>query len=170
MSDPNSQAGQAVVTNRTMDIAVALIFIALAAVFMADCVRIGFGWTEGQGPASGFFPFYIALFLVLASLANLQRAVTRSEPDGDEIFVTRTGLLRVVVVLGPTAGYVLAIGYLGIYVSSAIFIAAFMIASRVALWRALLVGAGTGVALFLMFEVWFLVPLPKGPLEQLLGF
>jgi hypothetical protein len=26
------------------------------------------------------------------------------------------------------------------------------------------------VALFLMFEVWFLVPLPKGPIEQWLGF
>ena len=25
------------------------------------------------------------------------------------------------------------------------------------------------VALFLMFEVWFLVPLPKGPVESLLG-
>ena len=26
------------------------------------------------------------------------------------------------------------------------------------------------VALFLMFEIWFLVPLPKGPVEEWLGF
>jgi putative tricarboxylic transport membrane protein len=24
--------------------------------------------------------------------------------------------------------------------------------------------------LFMMFEVWFLVPLPKGPLEDMLGY
>jgi len=25
-------------------------------------------------------------------------------------------------------------------------------------------------ALFLLFEIWFLVPLPKGPLEEFLGY
>ena len=34
----------------------------------------------------------------------------------------------------------------------------------------LAVGIGVPLALFLMFERWFLVPLPKGPLEALLGF
>jgi putative tricarboxylic transport membrane protein len=26
------------------------------------------------------------------------------------------------------------------------------------------------VSMFLMFELWFMVPLPKGPLEALLGY
>jgi hypothetical protein len=26
------------------------------------------------------------------------------------------------------------------------------------------------IALFLLFEVWFLVPLPKGPFEKLIGY
>ncbi len=63
-----------------------------------------------------------------------------------------------------------AIQYLGIYVSSAIFITLFMIASRAAVWRAGLIGFGTALALFMMFEKWFLVPLPKGPVEAMLGF
>ena len=109
-------------------------------------------------------------FTTLASLANLQRAVTRSEPDGSEVFVTRRSMMRVLCVLVPTAAYVLAIQYLGIYLSSAIFITLFMIASRSAVWRAGLVGCGTALALFMMFERWFLVPLPKGPLEAMLGF
>ena len=172
MSNPNEDAevSEALVTNRTMDIAVALIFMGLAALFMFDCVRIGFGWVDGSGPAGGFFPFYISLFMTLASLANLQRAVTRAEPDGDEVFVTRKAMMRVLFVLVPTAVYVLAIQYLGIYVSSAIFITLFMLASRSAVWRAGLVGIGTALALFMMFERWFLVPLPKGPLEAMLGF
>ena len=172
MSNPNEdvEVSQALVTNRTMDIAVALIFMGLAGLFMFDCVRIGFGWVEGQGPAGGFFPFYISLFMILASLANLQRAVTRTEPDGDEVFVTRKSMMRVLFVLVPTAAYVFAIQYLGIYVSSAIFITLFMLASRSAVWRAGLVGLGTALALFMMFERWFLVPLPKGPIEAMLGF
>jgi len=33
-----------------------------------------------------------------------------------------------------------------------------------------LAGTIIAVALFLMFERWFLVPLPKGPLEAWLGY
>jgi len=172
MSTPNEEAevSQSLVTNRTMDISVAFIFMGLAALFMFDCARIGISWVDGSGPAGGFFPFYISLFMTLASLANLQRAVTRTEPDGDEVFVSRKGIRRVLFVLVPTAVYVLAIQYLGFYVSSAIFITLFMVASRTPVWRAGLVGFGTALALFMMFERWFLVPLPKGPLEAMLGF
>jgi len=31
------------------------------------------------------------------------------------------------------------------------------------------VSIGNSVAFFLIFEIWFKVPLPKGPLEALLG-
>ncbi len=36
--------------------ATSLSLLALAAVVIWDCTRIGFGWMEGQGPASGVFP------------------------------------------------------------------------------------------------------------------
>jgi len=32
------------------------------------------------------------------------------------------------------------------------------------------VAIGVPLVFFLVFERWFLVPLPKGPIEQLLGF
>ena len=32
------------------------------------------------------------------------------------------------------------------------------------------VSVGVPVAIFLLFEIWFLVPLPKGPLERMLGY
>ncbi|WP_088347562.1 MULTISPECIES: tripartite tricarboxylate transporter TctB family protein [Rhodomicrobium] len=172
MSNLNEEAdpGPTLATNRTMDMVVSLLFIALGSVFMVDSWRIGIGWIEGSGPASGFFPFYISLFMALASLVNLQRAFVHAEPGGEESFVGRDSFKRVLFLLGPTLIYVLAIQYLGIYVSSAIFITAFMIASRAHIQQAVLVGIGTSVALFLMFEVWFLVPLPKGPLEALIGY
>jgi len=42
-----------VVSNRTMDIVVALLFLGASAVVIADSTRLGFRWVENEGPASG---------------------------------------------------------------------------------------------------------------------
>jgi putative tricarboxylic transport membrane protein len=71
----------------------------------------------------------------------------------------------------PTAIYVAAIPYLGIYVSSALLIIAFMMWLGKYPWLvAVPIGVVVPILVFLMFEIWFLVPLPKGPVEKLLGF
>jgi len=86
-------------------------------------------------------------------------------------FVGRSELVRVLQVFVPTVIYVLLIGFLGLYVSSAIFIAFFMAwLGKYPLYKIVPVAVLIPVALFFMFEVWFLVPLPKGPLETALGY
>ena len=68
----------------------------------------------------------------------------------------------------PAIVYVLAIAFVGIYVASAIFIAVFMVVlGKYSAWKAALIGVLVSVAFFVMFEVWFKVPLPKGTLEPL---
>ena len=60
---------------------------------------------------------------------------------------------------------------IGIYVASAIFIAAFMMIQGKYKWLpTLCVSVGVPLVIFVLFEIWFLVPLPKGPLENMLGF
>jgi putative tricarboxylic transport membrane protein len=62
------------------------------------------------------------------------------------------------------------IPYSGIYLASAILIAVFMTwfgRYRWALTAA--VSIGVPVAVYLLFENWFLVPLPKGPIEDWLN-
>ena len=74
-------------------------------------------------------------------------------------------------VLLPLAAYVAVLGFIGIYVASAVYVALFMWRfGRYPLVRGAIVGVAIAVVLFLMFEVWFLVPLPKGPVESLLGY
>ena len=72
----------------------------------------------------------------------------------------------------PTIVYVGVIWLIGIYVASAIYIGALHAAGRASTGgrHASASSVGVPVAIFLLFEVWFLVPLPKGPLEQLLGY
>lgn len=159
------------VSNRTMDIVVALFLLLISAIVIYDSARLGFNWRENEGPASGYFPFYIALILATSSIVNLLRAVLARGGAGSESFVSKPAFQRVLAVLIPSAVFVAAIQYLGLYLSSAIFIIAFMlILGRESILRAAVVGIGVPVVLFLLFEVWFLVPLPKGPIETYLGY
>jgi len=76
----------------------------------------------------------------------------------------------VLTVLVPAAIYAGAIGWIGIYVASALFIGFFMRwLGKYPWWKVAAVSVGNSVVFFLVFEVWFKIPLPKGPLENLLG-
>jgi len=91
--------------------------------------------------------------------------------DDGELFAEWGQIRQVLAVVVPTAVYVAAIPYLGIYVSSALLIITFMKWLGNYNWLvAVAVGVVVPILTFLMFEVWFLVPLPKGPLENLLGY
>ena len=59
--------------------------------------------------------------------------------------------------------YVFAMVFLGIYIASAIYIALFMIVlGKYSPLKSVVLGVVVMVFFFLMFEVWFKVPLYKG--------
>lgn len=154
-------------STRTLEIVTALCFLALGTVVMWDSVRIGAGWGD-DGPQSGYFPFYIAFLMSLATLANLVNAL-RSRTSGS--FVSRQKLKLVMAIFIPCVVYVAAMQFLGIYVSSAVFIVLFMRwQGKFSMAKSVVCGLGVTTSLFLMFEIWFKVPLLKGPLEAALGY
>lgn len=158
-------------SNRVLEIIVALVLLSVSGIIIYDSNRLGFGWVQGQGPAAGYFPFYIACVLAIASLAILLKAVVGNSDELKESFVSREAFGRVLTVLLPAIVYVAAIQYIGLYVASGLFIMVFMVAvGRESVLRAIGVGIAVPVFFFVMFERWFLVPLPKGPLEAMLGF
>jgi putative tricarboxylic transport membrane protein len=166
-----SPAASPLVSIRTMNVAVATVLLIVAGIVMMDSVRLGIGWKEAEGPAAGYFPFYIGLFLALASAVNLLRALFIDPASGGPTFVTRAAFEKVLAVLLPLGAYVFVLDYVGIYLASALYIALFMWRfGRYRPVRGAIVGTAIALALFLMFEVWFLVPLPKGPIEDLLGY
>ena len=147
---------------------VAALFFALGALVMWDSVRLGARWAE-DGPQAGYFPFYIGLFICIAATVNFVAGLGL-KGEANRTFVETGQLTLVLVVLVPAAIYVALIGWLGIYVTSAVFIAFFMRwLGKYAWWKVAAVSIGTSVVFYLIFEVWFLVPLPKGPLEEMLG-
>lgn len=158
--------GPRLISIRTMDIVVALLFLAAATVVITDSVRVGFGWRENEGPSAGYFPFYIGVILAVSSAINLVRAVFDGR-SGEKTFTTGPALRQVLAVLIPLAIYVLAVTFIGIYVASAIYMALFMwYFGKYPIWRGACIGIIVSFIFFLMFEIWFLVPLPKGPLDE----
>ena len=147
--------------------AIGIFFVGV--VIMVDNYTLGAGWSK-DGPESGYFPFRIGVIICIASVVVLLQTLfgkTRST----KTFVTWVRLKLVLKVLLPTIAYVLAIQLIGIYVASTLFIGAFMRVMDKSSWlKTLLISIGVNLALFWMFEVQFMVPLPKGPLEALFGY
>jgi putative tricarboxylic transport membrane protein len=152
---------------RTADVLTAAVLILLGAVVIADAVRLGVGWST-DGPQSGFFPFWLAVILVVASGLVLTRAGWRATRQP---FVTRPQLDRVLTVLGPAVALVVLTHLVGLYVAATLFIGFYMRSIGRYGWLATLpLAVGFPLLTFLVFERWFLVPMPKGPLEAWLGY
>ena len=172
MSQPNPSPDpqtHAVVGMRAMELIVAGLLLAFGLTVAYASYQLGADWAE-DGPKAGYFPFYIGLIIAVSSVVTLAQAWLNRTPKSGEAFVERGQLKLVMAVLLPAAAYVLVIQWFGIYAASAIYMAVFMVwLGKYAWWKAALLGIAVSVAVFLMFEVWFKVPLPKGPLEALLG-
>lgn len=157
-------------TVKAMEIATAVALMTMAGIAIMDSLRVGAGWSS-DGPQSGYFPFWLGVILMAASLVNLAMALKPNAKTKGELFATWPQLRMMGSVLLPTAVYVAVIPFAGIYVSSALLIAFFMV--RFGEFRPVVSfpsGALAAGIAFAVFELWFLVVLPKGPLETYLGY
>jgi putative tricarboxylic transport membrane protein len=158
MSEGTHRASQSGPSHRAVESGVAVAIGVFASVIIFGSLSAGIDWGV-EGPRAGFFPFYVGLTILIASIINFIHA--RREPAEDR-FADWDQLRQVLSVVAPTAVYVAVMPWLGIYVSSALLISFFMKRLGNYGWHLM--------ATFLVFEKWFLVPLPKGPLETWLGY
>jgi len=169
MSDKRSSgpaANRTLATNATVDAVVAVLLLILGVTVVVQARRLGAGWTT-DGPGSGYFPFYIGLILCIASIGIFYQAVFSKHRDTGA-FVDREQLVRVLSVLLPAVVYVFAVVFVGIYVASAIYIALFMVfLGKYPPIKSVIIGVAVNAFFFVLFEVWFKVPLYKGSLAPL---
>lgn len=153
-------------SHKKVEAGVTLAIAVFGLVAIIGSIKAGIAW-GAEGPGPGFFPFYIGIFIVISSAVNLWNGLRE---DNDGLFAEWGQLRQVVSVAFPTAIYVGAIPFLGLYVASMIFIAWFMRWLGKYPWLTVLaVAIGMPILTYVVFERWFLVPLPKGPLENWLG-
>ena len=152
-------------SRRTAEIATAVAVALTGVVVVAESLTHDIGWNE-TGPGSGYFPFRVGVLLIGAAIVRLLQV--RLKPDPTAEFVTREELGRSLSVFWPTAALVVAMFPLGCYLPSGVYLAWMMRRHGGYGWlRAAAYGAAVMVAFFLVFDLWFRVPLAKGPLEAL---
>ena len=152
--------------HKLVEAGVTLLIALFGAIVIAGSLKAGINW-GAEGPRAGFFPFYIGIFIVASSAINLWHAM--QERDGG-LFAEWGQLRQVLSVVIPTGIYVGVMPFTGLYLASMVFIAWFMRWLGKYGWPIIAaVAIGMPVVTYLIFERWFLVPLPKGPIEEWLG-
>jgi putative tricarboxylic transport membrane protein len=161
--------GEGRVTYRTMDVVVAAILMGVGVLVMAGSYQLGAGWSA-NGPESGYFPFYIGALILLSSTVTLLISLF-SKYQNRAPFVEPKQFWRVLQVLIPSFIFAIATYYIGIYIAGGLFIAFFMWwLGKYPLPKVIAVSVLVPLSLFMVFEMWFLVPLPKGPVEAFFGY
>jgi len=167
--EPNQESGvesRTGVATYVIEAIVATCVVIMGAVVLQGSWALGSGWTT-DGPGPGYFPFYIGIILCVSGLGILLQTLFSKEKNR-EVFVDGEQLKRVLSVLLPAVVYVLAIQFLGLYVSSAVYIALFMIIlGKFSPIKSVITSLAVVVLFFFMFEVWFRVPLFKGQFDPL---
>jgi len=160
------------VATRWVEIGLALFTAGLGSIVMVGAVEIGIGWGD-SGPQAGYFPFYIGLLMSAARTGNLVLALLRTPAMG-AAFVGRKAFRQVLAVFVPIVLYVVAMPFTGIYLASAVFIAWFMWRDRqrskpygIALIAT--ISCGAALASYLIFALWFKVPLDSGVVGDLVA-
>jgi hypothetical protein len=161
--DHQAEDDRAVVSHRSVDLAVSIILLVAAILLGWDNWQLGAGWAS-DGPEAGYFPFYLCVLLGLASAYGIVKA-WNSDPTTS--FVGRTQFKRVLQVALPSIAFVAGIQFLGMYVSSFLLIVGFMHFLGGSTWIKSVITATIFVVLtFYVFEKQFTVLLPKGPIER----
>ena len=152
---------------RAADLTTAAVLIAGGLLVIWDSLRIGVGWGT-DGPKSGFFPFWLALIMVGACLVIAAKAYRRADRTR---FVRPGAIAPVLKVLLPATAFVLSTHWIGLYAATVVYMGFYMRWIGRHSWLSVIVVSVTVAAVtFYVFEIWFLVPMPKGPLESYLGY
>jgi putative tricarboxylic transport membrane protein len=158
---------------RLIDLVTAAVLMLLSGIVIYDALRLGTGWGN-EGPQSGFFPFWLGALLALVSVVLFVQALRRRS---EKAFVTGDRFVPVLKVLAPLAGFVVLTDPpgpwpgLGLYVAAGLYLGFYMRWVGRHHWHTVVaLASAVPVITFLIFETWFLVPMPKGPVEAWLGY
>jgi putative tricarboxylic transport membrane protein len=161
----STENGRAAFGIKGAELAVAGFLGVLGAIVIVDSVRLGFRWGS-DGPQAGYFPFYVGLIIVIASVVNAVHAL-RVPRGKAKAFVQVEQLKLVLAVLVPTAVYVGLIAFIGLYEASVLFVAGFMLWMGKYGWgTTAAVSLGNSLFFLVIFEIWFKIPLPKSAVSE----
>ena len=148
---------------RKAEIVVSALFMLVGIIVIADSVRLGFMWGR-TGPASGFFPFYLGVGVVIASVIVLFNAFALYRKKGAGGPLMPPGALKPILwVVIPSTAMVAVTELVGLHIAAALFLGFYMRAVGKIQWgTTLLISVIAPLSLYITFDKLFLIPLPQG--------
>ena len=157
---------------RKADAICALIILAIGGVVISDASQYGvFGWGLA-GPEPGMYPFLLGVGLLVGSLLLLGRFFFGAHRSAsDKLFIPPGGRKPVLTAVIPAALMVLLTHFIGLYLAAGLYLAVYMRWIGKYRWITVLaISILIPLAGYVVFEKWFLIPLPEGSLTGRLGF
>jgi hypothetical protein len=159
---------------RKAEVICALAILAVGAVVGYDSIQQGaFGWGL-SGPDPGMYPFLLGLGLMIGSVIVLGRTLLasfRRARAEDKPFLPPGALKPVLCVAIPASLMVLLTEYIGLYLAAGLYLAVYM--RWIGRHRWISVAAVSillPLASYIVFDKWFLIPMPAGSLAAYLRF
>jgi putative tricarboxylic transport membrane protein len=148
---------------KNADIITALIIMLFGVIVAADSLRIGIGWTA-DGPLGGFFPFVMAALVIGGTGMVIRDAIRgKSGAKGNKPFVEPGGMKPIMIVVIPACLMILFTEVVGLYVAAMIYLVGYIRWAGDHSWRtSLLVGILVPLVSYVVFEKFFLIPMPMG--------
>jgi hypothetical protein len=148
---------------RKAEIWVSLAFAFLGVIVIVDSIRLGFMWGR-TGPASGFFPFYLGVGVVIASLIVCFNAFTRYKKEGAGKPLMPPGALKPILwVVIPSTAMIALTELVGLHIAAALFLGFYMrVVGKIGWVTTLLISIIAPLSLYITFDKLFLIPLPAG--------
>ena len=145
------------------DIITALVLMLFGVIVAADSLRIGIGWAA-DGPKGGFFPFVMAALVIGGTCMVIQQAIKgKSSVKGDKPFVEPGGMKPIFIVLIPAILMILFTEVVGLYIAAMFYLVGYIKWAGDHSWRtSLLVGILVPLVSYIVFEKFFLIPMPMG--------
>lgn len=126
-------------------------------------ISLGYGFGSIERPGPGLYPFFVGVSIAafaLLLLISVLRAQARVATLG------REGAVRLVLLTASLSLWILAMPLLGYVVAT--LLATYAMCKIMGLegwWRPIAVSAGTALFIYLLFDLWLYIDLPRGILE-----
>lgn len=144
----------------------ALLLAIVAGMLVREALRLSIAWT-GAGPGAGFFPFFLAVGVGLCAITLVAKHLRVRPTKSIQPFIPPGAWKPLLVVILPMLAIVGLIDYLGLYIGGALYLAGYMWLVGRHRWAMIVpISLLVPVALFFIFERWFLLPMPGGAILE----
>jgi len=152
---------------RAAELLMGFLTLLLSIAVMIKSAELSIGWVPERGPGAGFWPFWLAAGMAIASLATIYRWFRGATPESRsrDPYIDSDTVVLVLVTTLSVFGLVLGMEYIGTYFAIMLFLLFYLkVIGRHQWYTTLSFALGAPLFIFCLFEWALQKDIPKGQL------